>query len=125
MVKILEGLHFLHHNNIVHRNLKAANILITKNGDIKLAEFGLSLNLHEIVHGFKDITWTPNWAAPEVITLRSPSTRSDIWSLGCTIIELLTGKPPYGDIFHPTNGAGPFLLPMRTLRCVAEQDKTD
>ena len=123
MVKVLEGLHYLHRNKIVHRNLKAANILITKNGDIKLADFGLSLSLHEIVHGFKAISCTPNWAAPEVITLNFTSTRSDIWSLGCTVIELLTGQPPYGDIVHPTNGADPSLL-MDILRCVAKRDKT-
>jgi serine/threonine protein kinase len=100
-VKVLEGLDYLHHNNIVHGNLKAANILMTKNRCIKLADFGLSLHLHEIKHG--GTTCTPNWTAPEVIALWYTSTRSDIWSFGCTVIELLTGQPPYSDIGHTTS----------------------
>jgi serine/threonine protein kinase len=113
-VKVLEGLDFLHHNNIVHGNLKAANILMTKNGCIKLADFGLSLHLHEIKHGGN--TCTPSWTAPEVITLWCTSTRSDIWSFGCTVIELLTGQPPYSDIGHTTSGTYS-LLPPPNLAC--------
>lgn len=105
LVKVVEGLHYLHYNNVVHGNLKAANILMAKNGYIKLADFGLPLYLHEIEHGGS--TSTPNWTAPEVIALRCTSTRSDIWSLGCTVIELLTGKPPYGGINHATTGTDP------------------
>ncbi|KAJ9072535.1 Protein kinase of the Mitotic Exit Network [Entomophthora muscae] len=97
--QILEGLMYLHDKQVVHCDLKAANILSTKNGKIKLTDFGVSLNLKvkdsdlgEIVAG------TPNWMAPEVITLQGASTASDIWSLGCTIVELLTEKPPYSDV---------------------------
>ncbi|KAH9166812.1 hypothetical protein EDB89DRAFT_2001373 [Lactarius sanguifluus] len=46
----------------------------------------------------KDVTGTPNWMAPEFIELKGASPKSDIWSLGCTVIELLTVRPPYGDI---------------------------
>lgn len=52
----------------------------------------------------KDITGTPNWMAPEVIELKGASTKSDIWSLGCTVIELLTGRPPYADITNSMSG---------------------
>ncbi|KAH9016021.1 hypothetical protein EDB85DRAFT_2208904 [Lactarius pseudohatsudake] len=68
--------------DVVHCDLKAANILTTttENREIKV------------------VTGTPNWMAPEVIELKGASPKSDIWSIGCTVIELLTGRPLYGDI---------------------------
>ena len=102
MIQVLEGLDYLHHNSTVHCNLKAANILMTESGEVKLSDFGISLYLHAIKD--KGVPFMPNWAAPEVIELRSVSTKSDIWSLGCTIIELLTGRPPYGDLIDALNG---------------------
>lgn len=96
-VKILEGLHYLHCCDVVHCDMKAANILTTKTGNVKLSDFGVSLNLKAIERE-KDIAGTPNWMAPEVIELKGASTKADIWSLGCTVVELLTGRPPFGDI---------------------------
>ncbi|KAI8974517.1 Pkinase-domain-containing protein [Trametes punicea] len=98
VVKILEGLHYLHQNDVVHCDLKAANILTTKNGNVKLSDFGVSLNLRAMEREMKDVAGTPNWMAPEVIELKGASTKSDIWSLACTVIELLTGRPPYAEI---------------------------
>ena len=117
--KVLEGLHYLHRSDIVHSNLKAANILMTKNGDVKLSDLGVSLNLSAIEHehGIKAIPCTPHWTAPEVVERKRASTRSDIWSLGCTIIELLTGQPPYGDIIYAADGAGPLLCQIHILFC--------
>ncbi|CAE7222870.1 unnamed protein product [Rhizoctonia solani] len=97
VIRILEGLHYLHQCSVVHCDLKAANILTTKNGNVKLSDFGVSLNLHAM-EKVNEVTGTPNWMAPEVIELKGASTKSDIWSLGCVIVELLTGRPPYGDI---------------------------
>ncbi|KAJ7623201.1 STE/STE11/cdc15 protein kinase [Roridomyces roridus] len=98
VVKILEGLHYLHSSDVVHCDLKAANILTTKNGNVKLSDFGVSLNLRAMEREIKDVAGTPNWMAPEVIELKGASTKSDIWSLACTVIELLTGRPPYAEI---------------------------
>ena len=101
VVKILEGLNYLHEQNVVHCDLKAANILTTKNGNVKLSDFGVSLNLKAVEkmnNKNNDAIGTPNWMAPEVIELKGVTTAADIWSLGCTIIELLTGKPPYYDM---------------------------
>ncbi|KAK4058224.1 Protein kinase of the Mitotic Exit Network [Microbotryomycetes sp. JL221] len=102
VVKILEGLDYLHSQHVVHCDLKAANILTTKNGNVKLSDFGVSLNLNAIVSqsmsSSPKVDGTPNWMPPEVIQLRGASTASDIWSLGCTIVELITGKPPYADL---------------------------
>lgn len=104
MVKILEGLHYLHQSDVVHCDLKAANILTTKTGNVKLSDFGVSLNLRAMEREFKDVAGTPNWMAPEVIELKGPSTKADIWSLACTVIELLTGRPPYADIANSMSG---------------------
>ncbi|BEJ10277.1 hypothetical protein CcaverHIS641_0703120 [Cutaneotrichosporon cavernicola] len=109
VAKILEGLHYLHSQGVVHCDLKAANILSTKNGNIKLSDFGVSLNMRAVENFAErasigrtvlknEIAGTPNWMAPEVIKLSGASPASDIWSLGCTIIELITGKPPYSDV---------------------------
>lgn len=98
VVKILEGLHYLHQSDVVHCDLKAANILTTKTGNVKLSDFGVSLNLRAMGREMKDVAGTPNWMAPEIIELKGASTKSDIWSLACTVIELLTGRPPYAEI---------------------------
>ncbi|KAH9991816.1 kinase-like domain-containing protein [Russula vinacea] len=98
IVQVLEGLDYLHHNDIVHSNLKASNILLTKSGHVKLSDFGLSLNPHALEDVGNGISCMPNWTAPEVIELKRASAKSDMWSLGCTVIESLTGQPPYGDL---------------------------
>lgn len=104
VTQVLEGLEYLHHNGTLHANLKATNILITQSRDIKLSDFGISHNLNVIKHRRKCLSWMPNWSAPEVLLLMPASKESDIWSLGCTIIELLTGNPPYGDMIDPVSG---------------------
>jgi serine/threonine protein kinase len=110
VIQVLEGLDYLHRNCIVHCKIKAANILMTQSGEVKLSDCGISLYSREIEHmDNKGVPRMPNWAAPEVIGLRSVSTKSDIWSLGCTVVELLTGKPPYGDLVSPLNGTLSFL----------------
>ena len=95
-VGMLRGLMYLHARNVIHRDLKAANILTTKDGTVKLSDFGVSkeLNFDE-----KDtsVAGTPNWMSPEVIELKGASTASDIWSLGCTVLELVTGRAPFSD----------------------------
>ncbi|KAI7899271.1 kinase-like domain-containing protein [Cokeromyces recurvatus] len=103
---ILKGLAYLHEKDVVHCDLKAANILTTKTGNVKLSDFGVSLNL-KMFHGKQQkndylVSGTPFWMSPEVIQLKGASTQSDIWSLGCTIIELCTGKPPYSDLLTMT-----------------------
>ncbi|KAK3063807.1 hypothetical protein LTS18_012617 [Coniosporium uncinatum] len=93
MSQVLHGLLYLHEQGVIHRDIKGANILTTKEGLVKLADFGVATNaagLHEA-----SVVGTPYWMAPEVIELSGATTASDIWSLGCTVIELLDGKPPY------------------------------
>jgi serine/threonine protein kinase len=93
MSQVLHGLLYLHEQGVIHRDIKGANILTTKQGLVKLADFGVAsrtTGLHE-----SSVVGTPYWMAPEVIELSGAATASDIWSLGCTVIELLDGKPPY------------------------------
>jgi serine/threonine protein kinase len=93
MSQVLHGLLYLHEQGVIHRDIKGANILTTKEGLVKLADFGVATKatgLHE-----SSVVGTPYWMAPEVIELSGATTASDIWSLGCTVIELLDGKPPY------------------------------
>ncbi|KAI8981903.1 kinase-like domain-containing protein, partial [Mycotypha africana] len=99
---ILQGLVYLHEKDVVHCDLKAANILTTKSGDVKLSDFGVSLNLKLKKQEDNIVPGTPFWMAPEVIELKGASVKSDIWSLGCTLIELCTGKPPYADLLTMT-----------------------
>ncbi|KAL9101893.1 MAG: hypothetical protein Q9163_002888 [Psora crenata] len=93
MSQVLHGLLYLHEQGVIHRDIKGANILTTKQGLVKLADFGVATRtttFHE-----SSVVGTPYWMAPEVIELSGATTASDIWSLGCTVIELLDGKPPY------------------------------
>jgi serine/threonine protein kinase len=115
VVQVLEGLDYLHHNGVMHGNLKAANILLTQSGDVKLSDFGISLNLQALEEVEEGVSCTPYWTAPEVTGLERASTKSDIWSLGCTIIELLTGQLPYGNLVNDLSGTCSFLCPMRRL----------
>lgn len=91
--QVLQGLLFLHEQGVIHRDIKGANILTTKEGLIKLADFGVATKQSGLAEG--SVVGTPYWMAPEVIELSGATTASDIWSLGCTVIELLDGKPPY------------------------------
>ena len=110
VTKILNGLDYIHRNGVVHCDLRAENILTTKDGRVKLSEFGNSFRLREIEQTNPFVAGSPNWTAPEVIELKGISTKSDIWSLGCTVIELLTGRPPYADIPNTMTGVGPFCI---------------
>ena len=92
--QVLQGLLFLHDQGVIHRDIKGANILTTKEGLVKLADFGVATRQQGLV-AEGSVVGTPYWMAPEVIELAGATTASDIWSLGCTVIELLDGKPPY------------------------------
>lgn len=93
--KILDGLIYLHKRSVIHCDLKCANVLTTKCGQVKLSDFGVSLNTagNSTIKG--EVNGTPNWLAPEIITLRGTCKASDIWALGCTVLEMIQGKPPY------------------------------
>eukprot|EP00211_Chloroparvula_japonica_P000883 CAMPEP_0119155154 /NCGR_PEP_ID=MMETSP1310-20130426/51600_1 /TAXON_ID=464262 /ORGANISM="Genus nov. species nov., Strain RCC2339" /LENGTH=1011 /DNA_ID=CAMNT_0007147741 /DNA_START=162 /DNA_END=3194 /DNA_ORIENTATION=+ len=91
MRQMLMGLAFLHSRRVVHRDIKCANILLQRGGVIKLSDFGIATSKPKE----DDVTGSPYWMAPEIIELKGASWYSDIWSVGATIIELLTGEPPF------------------------------
>jgi mitogen-activated protein kinase kinase kinase ANP1 len=101
--QLLEGLSYLHSNKIVHRDLKAANILIASNGLLKLTDFGSSRRFEDIENGLsKSLKGSPYWMAPEVVARTGHSYSADIWSFGCVIIEMATGKPPWSNYSNDT-----------------------
>ena len=101
---MLEGLKYLHFNDIIHRDLKCANVLVDNLGVIKLSDFGAS---KKIISNFdcdgfvdnsalaKTFIGSPYWMAPEVIKKTGHGKPADIWGLGCCVIEMLTSKPPW------------------------------
>ncbi|KAA8574504.1 hypothetical protein EYC84_005958 [Monilinia fructicola] len=111
MGQILLGLQYLHDQGVIHRDIKGANILTTKDGKVKLADFGVSTSTLAGADKEAQVVGTPYWMAPEIIQLSGATPASDIWSLGCTVIELLEGKPPY----HK-------LAPMPALFAIVNDD---
>lgn len=109
--QVLAGLVYLHDQGVIHRDIKGANILTNKDGCVKLADFGVASSTTTGAIHDDAVVGSPYWMAPEVIEQSGATTASDIWSVGCVVIELLEGKPPY----H-------FLDPMPALFRIVQDD---
>ncbi|KAI5064771.1 hypothetical protein GOP47_0019466 [Adiantum capillus-veneris] len=96
--QILLGLSYLHEKKTIHRDIKCANILVDVNGQVKLSDFGVAKKMGDSL--FSSLKGTPLYMAPEVLTPngKSYSFSADIWSLGCTDLEMADGKPPWSDL---------------------------
>ncbi|KAJ0647466.1 putative mitogen-activated protein kinase kinase kinase STE-STE11 family [Helianthus annuus] len=94
--QVLCGLAYLHGRNTVHRDIKGANILVDPNGEIKLADFGMAKHITNCT-SMLSFKGSPYWMAPEVVmNTNGYNLAVDIWSLGCTVLEMATSKPPWG-----------------------------
>ncbi|KAB8300286.1 hypothetical protein EYC80_000486 [Monilinia laxa] len=103
--QIVTGLAYLHGKDIIHRDIKGANILVDNKGGIKISDFGISKKIEasNLLNGPGNNKNRPSlqgsvfWMAPEVVKQTAYTRKADIWSLGCLVIEMMTGTHPFPD----------------------------
>eukprot|EP01095_Lingulamoeba_sp_RSL-Kostka_P013076 TRINITY_DN5311_c0_g2_i1.p1 TRINITY_DN5311_c0_g2~~TRINITY_DN5311_c0_g2_i1.p1 ORF type:complete len:262 (+),score=63.81 TRINITY_DN5311_c0_g2_i1:1-786(+) len=91
--EILRGIQFLHEQNVVHRDLKSHNIMLSVEGDAKIVDFGLAFDL--CIGGKSLMCGSPYWMAPEIINKWPQNKPIDIWGLGITLLEMANKSPPF------------------------------
>ena len=103
--QLLQALAYCHDHRVTHRDIKGKNVLVTSHGQVKLADFGSAKKFHPDMtseSATASYSFTPHWTAPEVIT-SGYNTKVDVWSLGCVIIEMATGHPPWHELKDDEN----------------------
>ncbi|XP_014467426.1 PREDICTED: serine/threonine-protein kinase PLK4 [Dinoponera quadriceps] len=93
--QVVQGLLYLHSHQILHRDMSLANLLLTKDMQVKIADFGLATQLSRPDERHLTMCGTPNYISPEVATKSSHGPEADVWSLGCMLYTLLVGQPPF------------------------------
>ncbi|KAJ7632660.1 ste11-like protein, partial [Roridomyces roridus] len=101
--QILDGLDYLHERDIIHRDIKGANILVDNKGGIKISDFGISKKVEDnLLTGNRmhrpSLQGSVFWMAPEVVKQSAHTRKADIWSVGCLVVEMLTGEHPWATL---------------------------
>ncbi|KAF9780478.1 Pkinase-domain-containing protein [Thelephora terrestris] len=101
--QILNGLAYLHEKDIIHRDIKGANILVDNKGGIKISDFGISKKVEDnLLTGSRahrpSLQGSVFWMAPEVVKQTTYTRKADIWSVGCLVVEMLTGEHPWAQL---------------------------
>ncbi|KAF8550286.1 Pkinase-domain-containing protein [Imleria badia] len=101
--QILQGLNYLHERDIIHRDIKGANILVDNKGGIKISDFGISKKVDgNLLTGKRmnrpSLQGSVFWMAPEVVQQKTHTSAADIWSVGCLVVEMLTGEHPWAQL---------------------------
>lgn len=101
--QILQGLDYLHERDIIHRDIKGANILVDNKGGIKISDFGISKKVDDnLLTGNRlhrpSLQGSVFWMAPEVVKQTGHTRKADIWSVGCLVVEMLTGEHPWAQL---------------------------
>ncbi|KAI6196719.1 hypothetical protein M3Y94_01142300 [Aphelenchoides besseyi] len=122
----LQALDYLQNNRMIHRDVKAENILLSHKNVAKLADFGEAIELNESTGKCHSMAGSPCWMAPEIVNQSPYDCSADIWSLGITTIEMATGEPPYSGLSptkvlelvrnsSPSQLNGNWSLPLKEL----------
>lgn len=102
-LQLLSAIGFIHSKQVVHKDIKGANILVDSTGLIKLADFGSAQQLEKSIslslkaEKNESLVGSIPWMAPEVVRQTKYGKKSDIWSFGCTVLEMITGNPPWSN----------------------------
>ncbi|EKM82649.1 hypothetical protein AGABI1DRAFT_68456 [Agaricus bisporus var. burnettii JB137-S8] len=100
--QILSGLSYLHERDIIHRDIKGANILVDNKGGVKISDFGISKKVNDNLLATKmhrfSLQGSVFWMAPEVVKQSGHTLKADIWSVGCLVVEMLTGEHPWAQL---------------------------
>jgi tetratricopeptide (TPR) repeat protein/predicted Ser/Thr protein kinase len=133
-LQLCQGLAYAHRHKVVHRDIKPANVMLGRDGQIKIMDFGLAKVVSDALADRTSVKGTPLYMAPEQVTGDQVDHQSDIYSLGCTLYRMATGRPPFtgGDLYYhhlhtapePPVSINPNLSPQLNrllLTCLAKK----